>query len=160
MTATSKKIDGPDWRKGKSGPQVMVKSSWADAKPGDYFECYPDKGTFVKVVEGKKGFGTVVFKDGTGKEATAPVHMHDVFVFIRRPLQEGMPATASLNGDDYPCEVKGWSPSGHQVHVLWSRSKELRTFTRCKNGRYFEKGNHSGFSLMFGVAESRMNPEF
>ena len=147
----------------KPQPQVMVKSTWADAEPGDYFECYPNKGTFLSIVEGKKGFGTVVFMDVTDKEETAPVHLNEYFVFIRRPLETGMPCTASFNGDDYPCKVKGWSPSGHQVHVLWGvregHEGSLRTFTRRKDGRYFEKGT-SPFSLTFGVAESRMNPEF
>jgi hypothetical protein len=147
----------------KTVPQVMVKSSWADAKAGDYFECYPDKGEFVSVEFGESGIDTLLFVDTATvlrRKKVVTIDRNDPRVFIRRPIAVGMPCTASFNGDSYPCEVLSWSPSGHQVHVLWGRSKAERTYTLRKNGRYFEKGDHSGFSLMFGVAESKMNPEF
>ena len=145
----------------KPRPQVMVQSTQADVKPGDYFKCCNEEGTFVSFTAPAEGktLGTVTYKDRYGKTVSYPYADPTDTVFIRRPLEEGMLATASFNGDDYPCEVKGWSPSGHQVHVLWGRSKELRTFTRRNDGRYFQKGYDGGFSLTFGVAESRMNPE-
>lgn len=63
----------------KPQPQVMVKSTWADAEPGDYFECYPNKGTFLSIVEGKKGFGTVVFMDVTDTFGVAESRMNPEF---------------------------------------------------------------------------------
>lgn len=156
-------------------PQVMVQSRWQDARPGDYFECYPDAGVFISVEfvsrssESMPGYGNVTFMTktlGGVEEHTGLAKENDTHVFIRRDIENGMPCTSSLNGDSYPCRVVGWSPSGHQVHVLWNVREgrpgepRLETFTRRSNGRYFQKGSNGGFSLVFGVAESRTNPEF